>query len=85
MGLVAGPGADAVVEYGDPGWVGQGIEATAGIGPQVVFDGVGGKLGREVFEIFACGGRFSAYGAPDGSFTRIDPEETERRRVTVAA
>jgi NADPH2:quinone reductase len=29
------------------------------------------------------GGRFSAHGAPSGGFAEIDPQEAERRAVTV--
>ena len=83
LGIVRTLGADVVVDYSDPDWPYGVREATGGPGPDVVFDGAGGQLGRTVFEITACGGRFSADGGPSGGFTVIDPYEAERRRVTV--
>jgi NADPH2:quinone reductase len=76
-------GAEAVVDYAQPGWPELVREATGGAGPDVVFDGVGGQIGRNAFEITARGGRFSAHGAPSGGFAEIDPQEAERRAVTV--
>ena len=75
-------GADAVVDYSEPGWAEQVREATGSTGPDVVFDGVGGQIGRAAFEIMARG-RFSAHGAPSGGFVEIDPQEAQRRGVTV--
>jgi NADPH2:quinone reductase len=76
-------GADAVVDYSEPAWPGRVREATGGTGPDVVFDGVGGQIGRAAFESTAGGGRFSAHGAPSGAFAEIDPQEAERHGVTV--
>ncbi len=76
-------GADAVVDYSEPGWPEQVCEATGGAGPDVVFDGVGGQIGKAAFEVTAHGGRFSAHGAPSGGFAEIDPQEAQRRGVTV--
>src|SRR6266511_3278547 len=76
-------GAAAVVDYSEPDWAERVREATGGVGPDVVFDGAGGQIGRAAFEITARGGRFSAHGAPSGRFAEIDPQEAERRGVTV--
>jgi NADPH:quinone reductase len=76
-------GADAVVDYSEPGWSNQVTELTAGAGPDVIFDGVGGELGREAFGIIAAGGRFSGHGAPSGGFAEIDPREAANRGVSV--
>jgi len=76
-------GAEAAVDYSEPGWPEQVREATGGPGPDVVFDGVGGQIGLAAFEITARGGRVSAHGAPSGGFAEIDPREAERRGVTV--
>ena len=76
-------GADVVLDYSDPDWPERVRDATGRTGPDVVFDGAGGELGRAAFEITARGGRFSAHGGPSGGFTVIDPHEAERRRVTV--
>lgn len=83
LGLIWDLGADAVVDYSEPGWTKQVTEATGGDGPDVVFDGAGGQLGREAFEIIADGGRFSAHGSAAGSFAPISPDEAGRRGVTV--
>ncbi|HEX3965232.1 MAG TPA: zinc-binding dehydrogenase [Trebonia sp.] len=76
-------GAEAVVDYGSPDWTRRVVEASAGDGPDVVFDGVGGSLGQAAFGIVARGGRFSAHGAPGGGFAPVSAREAERRGVTV--
>lgn len=83
LGLIREAGADMAVDYAKPGWRDEIIKATGGAGPDVVFDGVGGQLGREAFKITAQGGRFSAHGAASGGFAPIDANEARRRRVTV--
>ncbi|MEU4560659.1 zinc-binding dehydrogenase [Actinoplanes sp. NPDC023936] len=76
-------GADAVVDYSDPGWTRRVLDATGGAGPDVVFDGVGGEIGRAAFDVTARGGRFSVHGAASGAATLIDPAEAGRRGVQV--
>ncbi|SIR83723.1 NADPH2:quinone reductase [Micromonospora avicenniae] len=76
-------GADAAVDYSEPGWTRRVLEATGGAGPDVVFDGVGGEIGRAAFEVTARGGRFSVHGASSGEATLIDPAEARQRGVTV--
>jgi NADPH2:quinone reductase len=76
-------GADVVVDYCEVGWAERVREATGGRGLDVVFDGVGGQIGRAAFEITARGGRFSAHGAPSGAFAEIDPYQAGWRGVTV--
>jgi NADPH2:quinone reductase len=49
----------------------------------VILDGVGGQIGQDAFTVIAPSGRFSAHGAPSGSFAQIDPAEAERRSLTV--
>jgi len=77
-------GAEVVVDYSEPGWPEQVREAIGGAGADVVFDGGGGDIGRAAFEITASGGRFSAHGAPSGAFAEIDPQEAERRGITIS-
>ncbi|WP_106397242.1 zinc-binding dehydrogenase [Actinocorallia populi] len=81
--LIRALGADAAVDYSDPDWTRQVVEATGGAGPDVVFDGVGGRIGREAFEVTARGGRFSVHGAAGGEVTVIDPAEARRKGVEV--
>jgi NADPH2:quinone reductase len=82
--VVIEAGADVVVDYGSPDWTSEVRHATQGRGPDVVLDGVGGQLGRAAYGIIADGGRFSAHGAPSGSFTAIDPADADRRGVSVS-
>ncbi len=58
-------GADAIVDYTESSWSEQVLAITGGFGPDMVFDGVGGEIGKAAFEITALGGRFSAHGAPE--------------------
>jgi NADPH2:quinone reductase len=83
LALVSSLGAEGAVDYSQTGWGKQAVELTGGTGPDVVFDGVGGRLGREAFDIVAEGGRFSAHGAASGGFAEIDPSEAASRNVTV--
>lgn len=82
LALIKALGAESV-DYSEAGWSKKVVELTGDAGPDAVFDGVGGELGRDAFLITAAGGRFSAHGAPSGSFAPIDPLEAERRQVTV--
>ncbi|WP_026341328.1 zinc-binding dehydrogenase [Actinomadura atramentaria] len=75
-------GAETVVDYSRDGWTERVREATGG-GPDLVFDGVGGALGRAAFEATARGGRFSVHGASSGGVTEIRPDEAAERGVTV--
>ncbi|GAA4984872.1 zinc-binding dehydrogenase [Yinghuangia aomiensis] len=77
-------GAAAVVDYSEPGWAERVREVTGG-GPDVVFDGVGGAIGRAAFEVIARGGRFSVHGASSGEPTVVDPNEAHDRGVRVLA
>jgi NADPH:quinone reductase len=62
--LAASLGA-AVVDYGDPAW-------PSSVGKvDVVFDGVGGSVGRVALSLVAPGGRFSAHGGASGDFTPV--------------
>jgi NADPH2:quinone reductase len=76
-------GAEAAVDYSEPGWAGRLLDATGGLGPTVVFDGVGGPIGRAAFEVTARAGRFSIHGASSGEVTRVDPAEALDRGVRV--
>jgi NADPH:quinone reductase len=81
LDLVRELGADVVVDYSKPGWTKQVLEATGGAGPDVVFDGVGGEIGRAAFEVAADGGRFSVHGASSGQATVIDPAQRSEVEV----
>ncbi|MEV7739846.1 MULTISPECIES: zinc-binding dehydrogenase [Streptomyces] len=76
-------GADGLADYSAPDWTARVLEATGGQAVDVVFDGVGGEVGHAAFTVTARGGRFSAHGAPSGSFTEIDPRAAQERGVRV--
>lgn len=81
--LVRELGADAAIDYSEPDWTKQVLEATEGAGPTLVFDGVGGGIGRAAFEATARGGRFSVHGAASGDVTPVTPDEADARGVTL--
>lgn len=81
LALVRELGAEAV-DYSAPGWAKQVVDAT-GAGFDVVFDGVGGEIGRAAFGATARGGRFSVHGASSGAATVVPPDEAAERGVTV--
>ncbi|GAA4075633.1 zinc-binding dehydrogenase [Nonomuraea soli] len=83
LGVIRELGADAAVDYSEPGWTERVLEATGGVGATVVFDGVGGRIGREAFEVTARGGRFSVHGASSGEVTGIDPGHASAKGVEV--
>ncbi|GAB7109338.1 zinc-binding dehydrogenase [Streptomyces phaeofaciens JCM 4814] len=82
LALVTELGAHATVDVSAPGWVERAREALGG-GAEVVLDGVGGELGAAALPLTVDLGRFSAHGAPSGAFAPLDPEEVERRDITV--
>ncbi|MEO6086622.1 MAG: zinc-binding dehydrogenase [Umezawaea sp.] len=70
-------GADAVVDYTEPGWADDLVA-------DVVFDGVGGQIGLAAFSATAPGGRFSAHGTPGGGFAPVDSADAQRRGVRLS-
>ncbi|RAG83648.1 hypothetical protein DN069_21055 [Streptacidiphilus pinicola] len=72
-------GADTVVDYGAPGW----SAALRDAGVSVVFDGVGGSVGREAFELLGPGGRFVTFGFSSGAGTKLGEGEAAGRGVEV--
>ena len=80
--VAAEVGADVVVDSSDPSWSARVRDAVDGI--DVVFDGVGGALGRAGFELLADGGRFVPFGMASGASTPVSEEEVERRGLSVA-
>lgn len=58
-------GADVGVDYSEPDW-------TELVGPvDVVFDGVGGQIGRAAFDLLGPGGRMCSFGLASGAFTQL--------------
>jgi NADPH2:quinone reductase len=76
-------GAHAAVDYSQANWTDAVLDATGGRSPGVVLDGVGGQIGEEAFDLLADGGRFSAHGAPSGSFAAISREIARNSGIAV--
>ena len=83
LALASELGADVALDYSKAGWADRAREATGGKGPDIVFDGAGGAIGRAAFEITQRGAWFSAHGAPGGSFAPITPDEAAARGITL--
>jgi NADPH2:quinone reductase len=75
-------GAELVVDYDASAWVEAVAAGVGGRGVHVVFDGVGGAIGRAAFELLAPGGRLCTFGMASGSFAAITEEELADREVT---
>ena len=56
--------------------------AVNGASVDVVFDGVGGSIGRDAFELLRPGGRLCSFGMASGSFTAVSEQELSDRGVT---
>lgn len=76
--LARGLGADVVLDYSKPDWVDE-VRGQA----DVVFDGVGHEIGLASVEAMKDGGTFSAHGSTVGGFAAIDPQDAERRGITL--
>jgi NADPH2:quinone reductase len=76
-------GADVTVNYSHDGWAEQVRDAVGEV--NVVFDGVGGDIGRTAFGLLAPGGRFCPFGMASGSFAPVTPELAQARQVTIRA
>lgn len=74
-------GAGLGVDYTVDGW-GQGVRERFG-GVDVVFDGVGGPIGIQAFELLRPGGRMCSYGLSGGDFAPVSPEDAEVRSVAL--
>lgn len=70
-------GAAEAVDYRASGWA----EGTDPV--DVVFDGVGGAVGRAAFGLLARGGRMVSFGLSSGEWSGIPEEEAEARGVTL--
>jgi NADPH2:quinone reductase len=72
-------GANVVVDYAEPEWPDRVRDAVGGL--DVVFDGVGGVVGRAAFDLLQPGGRFFPFGMSSGAFAPVDDAEAVRRQV----
>lgn len=90
LGLAGGPGktervlalgADAAVDYCADGWTALARTALAGRPATVVFDAVGGGLGRAAVGLLGPGGRHLVYGWSSGPL-ELSPGELAARGIT---
>lgn len=73
-------GAELTVDYTRPGWTDE-VRAATGGGVDLVFDSVGGDIGRAAFDLVRDGGRFSISGLASGSMTAI-PQDLRGIQIT---
>jgi NADPH2:quinone reductase len=74
-------GPDLVVDYGRDGWA-EEVRAAYG-GVTLVYDGVGGEVGRTSLELLKPGGRLVMFGFSAGTPTRFDTGDVIARGLTV--
>ncbi|MEU5942968.1 zinc-binding dehydrogenase [Micromonospora sp. NPDC047548] len=79
--LVRAAGADVVIDYREPDWADRVRAATGGV--DVVFDGVGGGVGRTAFDLLDPGGRMVSFGLASGSWTDVPEATATARGVTL--
>ncbi|MBM0257944.1 zinc-binding dehydrogenase [Micromonospora sp. 4G55] len=79
--LVRAAGADVVIDYREPDWADRVRAATGGV--NVVFDGVGGDVGRAAFDLLDPGGRMLNFGLASGSWTDVPTETATARGVAL--
>lgn len=74
-------GADLVVDYGEPGWD-EKVRASYDGGVTLVYDGVGGAVGRTALELLAPGGRLVMFGYSSGTATQLSTEDLVSRGIS---
>ena len=73
-------GAQLVVDYGEPGWD-ERVRAETG-GVSLVYDGVGGEVGRASLELLRPGGRLVMFGFSAGTPTRLTTDDLVARGIS---
>ncbi|MET0526647.1 MAG: zinc-binding dehydrogenase [Nocardioides sp.] len=73
-------GADLVVDYSEPGWADRVRERTDGV--TVVYDGVGGEVGRAALELLRPGGRQVMFGYSAGTPTEFTSTDVVERGIS---
>ncbi|WBB55735.1 zinc-binding dehydrogenase [Verrucosispora sp. WMMD573] len=74
-------GTEVAVDYREPDWVGRVRSAIGAV--DVVFDGVGGAIGRDAFDLLDRGGRMLSFGLASGEWAGIGSESAAERGVTL--
>jgi len=81
LALARDLGADLTVDYRRDDWPDEVRSAVGEV--DLVFDGVGGEVGRAAFGLLGPGGRFYPFGMASGSFAPVTPELALEHEVTV--
>jgi NADPH2:quinone reductase len=81
--VAAEAGAEVTVDYREEDWADRVQEVTGGTGVDMVFDGVGGDIGRTAFGLVRDGGRFVMHGMASGSMTAPPEDEVKGRGVEI--
>jgi NADPH2:quinone reductase len=76
-------GAEITIDYTRDAWTQDVARVTGTRGVDVVFDGVGGAIGRAAFELLGPGGRYCPFGMASGSFAPIADNDACARSVTI--
>lgn len=82
LALARERGAQLAVDYSQDNWAERVRTEFDGRGIDAVFDGAGGRIGTQAFELTRPGARFFSYGAAGGDFPDVQAE-AERRGVRV--
>jgi NADPH:quinone reductase-like Zn-dependent oxidoreductase len=77
-------GADFVVIHSSPDWAERVLEATGGMGVDLVFEHFGGEfLAKSIFTL-ARGGRLISFGSTVGTELKLDNTVLYRKRISIA-
>lgn len=82
--LVRRLGADVTINYTEPDWVEQVMQATGGQGPDIILEMVGGKIAEQSLECLARFGRMIVYGAASGQPVTFSGTRLMQKNQTVA-
>jgi NADPH2:quinone reductase len=81
LGVAAALGASVTVDYSEPSWQDHALRRAGPV--DLVFDGVGGAIGRAAFDLLRDGGRVCVYGMASGAFAEFPEEDVARRGIEV--
>jgi NADPH2:quinone reductase len=87
LALASDLGAELTIDYSTPDWpadIHQATKAAPGGGVTVVYDGVGGEVGRAALGLIGDGGRFVVFGRASGSMTDTSGPEIAARGIKVS-
>jgi NADPH2:quinone reductase len=80
VAALSGLGADLVADYGSDDWQARVRDS---VGPvSLVYDGVGGDIGRKSLELLGPGGRLVMFGFSSGTPTALDTGDLVSRGIT---